>query len=285
MMKFSQGHLASCQTLAAIGSLALNASGKQMLEKMIRKGADGYEVTFPKHPEQPIKVTPREYKNYENHENCGPLNGSEPYSKRAIDVLKKEFSGSRYVWFVYQDRPHHVSGDELVRVLEVAYAKYQKFLHPKSFEGVLAEDPLAVFRHRSFHYRADECLRDFTDWEVETVAAGNSPSSASHSFAQKCRDKPALIQTVMDKLKELSKSPERFVVTACSTGSSMSNMFLDPGGKVLPWHEHIVASIDAEAQTINLVDPYNSRITMILHYEDFFQYFYLLCIAKGPISL
>ena len=271
MMNFSQGHLPSCQTLAAIGALSMNAVGRQKLQEMISKNNNVYEVTFPLLRDQPVVVAPKEY---------ATIDSASGFSLRAIDALKREFTSGNYLWAVFPDRPYHVSGEEIMRVLEIAYAKYQRLAHPQRFKNAPSDDPLLVYRDENFHYQADESLRDFTGWEVETLAAGDSTSDGSRSFAEQLQNNDHLSSSLKDKLARLSENSSDYVATACSTGKSYSKTLLDPGGKIQPWHDHIIAGVSVEAQTIHLIDPFNSRITMILHWDDFFRYFYLLATAR-----
>ena len=275
-MKFSQGHLPSCQTLAAIGSLALHVHGKPLLEKMVKKDAEGYTVTFPKHPESPIKISCEEIKAGQG------ASGTVALAERTIGALQKEFVRESYFWLAYPDRPRHVTGDELVRVLELAYAKYQLKFFAQKYSPISEKEALTVYRSKSFHYQSDDSLRDLTGWDVETLAAGESPSDSSKSYAERAAEKPQLQQMVIDKLTELSRHDEDFIVTTCTKGSPGSKMYHDPGGKIVPWHDHIVSNVNCDKQTINVIDPYNSRIAMVLHYADYFEYFYLLSIAKVP---
>jgi hypothetical protein len=269
-MNFSQGHLPSCQTLAAIGALLMNEMGRRTLQKMISRTDNDYMVTFPSLADQPIVVAAKEYAT------TGSAGG---FSVRAIDALNKEFASEKYLWAVFPDRPHHVSGDELMLVLEIAYAKYQKLAYPERFQNVPADDPLLVYRNEHFHYQADETLRDFTGWTVETLAAGASTSDGSRSFAEQAENNNLLGSSVRDKLEGLSEHRSDYVATTCSVGHSGSKTFLDPGGKIQPWHDHIVAGVSIKDHSIHLIDPFNSRITMILRWDDFYRYFYLKWIC------
>jgi len=270
-MNFSQGHLPSCQTLSAIGALSLNPLGRQHLQKMVSKVDDVYEVTFPLLPDKRVVVSPKEY---------ATTGSIKEHSRRAQEVLKKEFENERYHWVFLPDRPEHVTGDELMRVLEIAYAKYLQIAFPERYSNGHDSEPLLVYRNNKFHYQADETLHDFIGSEVETLAAGESTSESSRSFAEALETNSDLRKSLKDKLAFLSKHLSNNVATACSAGIPFTNMFLDPGGKIQPWHDHIITAVNVETETIHLIDPYNSRITMILYWEDFFRYFYLIANAE-----
>jgi len=273
-MDFSQGHLPSCQTLAAIGAMSVNPTGRLILQRMILKKDSSYEVNFPNLPGRPITVLPREYAQTDIADE------GRAFANRAIDALKNEFASDNYLWVVIQNRPYHVAGHEIVRVLEIAYAKYQKIVYPAQYADVPDEHPLLVYRHKSFHYQADESLRDLSGLEVETLTASDSISDGSHSFAERAKERNGLMLSITSKLEQLSEHPSDHIATACSVGTADSKMFLDPGGKIQPWHDHVIVAVSAKTHTLQLIDPFNSRITMTLNYDDFFDYFYLIALAK-----
>jgi tRNA(Arg) A34 adenosine deaminase TadA len=77
--------------------------------------------------DHPVVVSSKEYAT------IGSVSG---FLQRAIDALKREFASGKYLWAVFTARPFHVSGDELMRILELAYAKYQQLTHPRRFKNV-----------------------------------------------------------------------------------------------------------------------------------------------------
>ncbi len=278
-MRFSQGHLPSCQTLAAIGSLAMHVHGALLLRNMVTEDSDGYTITFPKHLNAPVKVPFKEVAPVEFEDRA------DAFAREALNLIRGAFPKQSFFWLNYPDKPAHVSGDEIVRVLELAYAKYLRSAEPHKYSSVQESDPLRVYRHKSFHYQSDDSLRDFTGWTVETLAAKDIPSESSQSFAERAVKNPALKQAVFNKLTELSSNPSKFVVTTCTKGNPGSMVYHDPGGKIVPWHDHIVSEVNWQRKTINVIDPYNSKIAMVLDWDDYCQYFYLLSIAHVPDQL
>jgi hypothetical protein len=103
---------------------------------------------------------------------------------------------------------------------------------------------------------------------------------SSRSFAQEFEITPGLLEQVLNKLKLFSDSPEKYVATVCTFGMPHAHSYHDPGMKIGPWHDHILEKVDHANEKIYVIDPYNSRITLILHYADFFRYFYLICWAS-----
>lgn len=291
-MNFSQGNLPSCQTLSALGTLWKNPAGRKQIEKMISRVGDSYEITFPGRPNQPVTVAAEEYVQNardrawnDSSGDAGAIAGAGVTAGSSVGVsgsvsTSASTSDLGYRWRPLGARGSHVSGDELMRVMEVAYAKFQKLVHAEKFAGTPDDKPLRIFKSKNFHYQADESLRDLTGWTVNTLAAGESTSDSSRSYADCFGEKPHLHSTLIAKLKELADNPQDHVATACTMGQPGSGEYLDPGSKIHPWHDHIIAAVDVEAQTINVIDPYNSRITMILHWQDFFQYFYLVADAR-----
>lgn len=275
-MDFSQGLLPSCQTLATIGALSRNERGLRLLTEMLVKKGDVYEVRFPTLPDVILSVSSDEY------EIPAGESLTEPFSMSSIAEQTQTAAGLRSMWVVYPSRPQRVSGDEIVRVLEIAYGKYQMARHAGKFAGVATGIPLQVYRHADFHYQADESLRDFTGWNVETICAGETTNDGSKSFAKVAGDKPDVIFKVSQQLAAIGERPQAFVATACSVGFSDSKSYLDPGAKILPWHDHVINSVDFVRKTVEVVDPFNSRIGLVLKFEDFLRYFCLIACATVP---
>ncbi len=275
--RFSQGHLPSCQTLATIGALLMNQHGQRMLHDMVSRQGDDYLVKFPALNE-PVLVRAVEFGTR------APVGWDVEFCNRAITALRNEFDGDGYLWVMPLDRGPYVSGDDLVQVLEIAYARYQKAMFPERYADVPEQTPLEVYRNGNFHFQADESMRDFTGWTVNTLYGGANAADSVLSIADYAVENAEHLEAVEKKLEELAANRGGYVATACSIGHPASKTYLDPGSKINPWHDHVIKEVNAKERTIALIDPFNSRITMLLYFEDFFQYFYLIADAKVPLS-
>lgn len=272
ILSFAQGRLASCQTLAAIGAISLKPSGEAILRKMLTRNADGFSVKFPC-CEEPVQI---EASDLHSHnfldESCLP----------AIDgdiEQRCDAESKRFVSTVSAPRYKHASGDFIVRVLESAYAKYQKRLHAELFDNVSDERVVEVYNEPKFHYRADMSIHDLSGLEVETLHASGTVDDSSRSFAEEFEVNPKLREQVLEKLELFSLAPEKYIATVCTFGMPHAHSYHDPGMKIGPWHDHILEKVDHANEKVYVIDPYNSRITLIVHYADFFRYFYLICWA------
>lgn len=275
--RFSQGHLPSCQTLATIGALFDNSQGHLLLQQMVTHRGDDYLVKFPALKE-PVLVREVEFSTR------AAIGWDVEFCHRAIDALRKEFEGDGYLWVMPLDRGPYVTGDALVQVLEIAYARYLKAMFPDLYKEVSDKNPLEVYKNGNFHYQADQSMRDFTGWTVNTLYGGTSAADSFLSIADHATNNPGHLEAVEKKLEELAANPGGYVATACTTGHPASKTYLDPGSKINPWHDHVITRVNADERTISLIDPFNSRITMVLYFEDFFEYFYLISDATVPMT-
>jgi len=275
-MDFCQGSLPSCQTLAAIGAIALNPRGRQMLTDMVIQDSkdDSYLVTFPELPDRPIRVKPAEIAEEDQT----------AFAERRMNSQARvlaAFNGAGVSTLIPYYRRRTVEGDTLVRVLECAYARYMKTRYENTYADVNDNSIHDVYRHRFFHYRASDSLADFTGWTVQNLIASGGPDpDESDSFREESKKRPEVLDMIKNQLMLVAHYRDDWVATVCSVGSKASTNSLDPGNKIVPWHDHILAAVDPNIETVTVIDPYNSRISMILQYWDFLKYFNLISIAR-----
>jgi hypothetical protein len=271
-----QGHLPSCQTLSAIGAIALNASGKQLLERiMTEKRPAVWVVRFPHYESQLIEVDLEkqsvEWDNLLRH----------MYDERLKPVMKVLPAGFR---ISPPFRPGHVRGDDFVRVLEIAYAKLMAAKYPDIYGHINDGDILQVYCQPGFHYRASQSLADFSGWPVEElIASGGSVPEESQSFeVENANGNPKAIERLKGMLHRFAREKDRYAAIACTVGKPGEVVFPEQSHKILPWHDHIIKRVDEHEESIELLDPYNSRIGLVLPFEDFFRFFNLIALAEVP---
>src|SRR5262249_26975623 len=92
-------------------------------------------------------------------------------------------------------------------------------------------------------------------------------------FAEEARKDPRGIEKALGELKSIASNPKKYVTVVSSVGAPGDSTYLDPGSKIVPFHDYVVKEIADSNQTICILDPYGSRILLVLDYDDFFQYF------------
>jgi hypothetical protein len=188
----------------------------------------------------------------------------------------------KYVGLVSPPRFRHVFGDPLVRILELAYAKHQKKAFPHLFGNISDDYILEIYNQPPFHYRADVSMRDLFGLVVDSLHASETFEDSSRSFADEFAVNLDFQNKVKSAFELYAQAPHKYFATVCTFGLPHTAQYHDPGMKIGPWHDHILEHVDLENRKIHIVDPYNSRITLVLHMDDFFNYFYLICLA--PVS-
>jgi hypothetical protein len=271
---FSEGTAYSCQTLVVIGALACHLQGKAKLNEICKPVVDGFEVRFCKYPDIKIKVLHEELTEWPDQIRA---EGERDFKQR-IERIKEILPPDRFFWILPRLRPAHASGDILVRVLELAYAKLMLVLDPSSYPEMTAAsgktDPLGVYHHKTFHYDPVRVMHDMTNWPVTSlIANGDATSDLSKSFAEENKKDAKVIESAYAELADLSANPDKYIAVAGSVGiSGDSYVFLDAGTLIVPCHAFVIKDVDDKKKTICLLDPYSSNIGLLLEYSDFLQY-------------
>ncbi len=274
-LSFSQGTAYSCQTLAAIGAIACNPLGKRKLNKICKSIADDFEIQFCKYPDITIKIKKLDLTEWTDQ----IRNERERDFRERLERVKEIMPPEQFFWILPRFRPEYATGDKWVRILELAYAKLMIASDPSSYPELSAvsseASSLDLYKHKSFHYDPAKVINDITNWPVTVlIANGGSYPELSKSFASENQKDPTTIKTIFSDLAEISRNPEAYAVVATSVGTPGDNyMFLDRGTIILPWHDYIIKYVDEKNQSICLLDPYNSRIGLLLEYSDFLEYF------------
>ena len=270
-ISFSQGTSYSCQTLASIGAIACNPVGLKKLNEICKPVSNGFEITFCKYPDIKLIVSQEELTEWSEEE----LKESECDFKQRLERIKEVLLPH---WKIPRPRPEHVSGDPLVRMLELAYAKLMLALEPSKYpeltNGQSKSNPLRLYHHKKFHYDPGRSISDITNWSVmQLIANGGTQFELSKSFMGESEKDTIAIDKARAELAKISDNPEKYIAVVSSVGASGDCVFLDPGSKIFPYHDYVAKKIDDKEQTICLLDPYGSRIRLELDYDDFFQYF------------
>lgn len=268
--------------MAAIGAIAEHPLGLKKLHEVCSPFENGYIARFASYPKLSIKITNEELstKNEENH-----VENDESFQQR-IEAVKKILPPTEFFWILPPLRPQHVSGDILVRALEIAYAKLYLMLEPDKYVDskiqLSAPDCLRIYHHKGFHYDPATAIHDITNWPAEELIANGSDSWwGVQSFAAESKNHPEAILKARELLKKIASSPNRFIAIASSVGEpGKSLVSLDMGGKMVPFHDYVIQKIDLMEESIYLRDPYNSRIRLVLEFDDFMQYFNMITTAS-----
>ncbi len=253
-IRIEQGCLPSCQTLATIGALSVTDSGLSHLQSLVSRVHEPeglFQVRFPGDSSD-VYVSEEE--------------------ALAKLVTPDEWSGRESPL-----KTQHADGDELARVLEVAYARHLKQSQPAHFGHVDESSIWDVYNQHFFHYAAARSLEDFTGIKPYTlIANGGEVPEESSSFADEHED---IRLKAQELLLTVSNEREHYAIIACTVGNRNSHRYLDRSCKVTAWHDHTVATIDVKRELVGLIDPYNTAIEMMMSFRTFFQFFNLLTCA------
>jgi hypothetical protein len=279
---FSQGTAYSCQTIAAIGVIANTALGLKKLQGICKPVGDGFEITFAKYPEVKVRIDNQELTAWTKEF----LEERELDFRERIERIKEILPAEKFHWILPRLRPQHVSGDRLVRVLELAYARLMLTLRPSAYPDQIEareHSDLRLYQHQNFHHDPALVINDMTNWPVQVTRADDGPQpDFSQSFAEKAKMNEALSVKILSELKATSDHPEKYLAVVSSVGvPGNSFVYLDPGNLIVPYHDYIVKSVDAKQKNICLLDPFSSRIGLLLNYDDFLEYFNIMAKATA----
>jgi len=279
-MNYSQGTAYSCQTIAAVGAIANNALGLKVLQDTCKPLDEAFEVIFRKYPHIKIRVDSKELTDWTDEN----LQEREQDFNERIKRIKAILPPEQFHWILPRLRPPYVSGDRQVRVFELAYAKLMIKLHPSTYPKLVETEGsqvLSLYQDKNFHHDPAIVLNDITNWPVKIIVAngGNKPE-LSKSFSEENKIDHSVSIGILSELAAISINPEKYVAVASSVGEpGNSFVYLDPGSFIVPYHDFIISSVDANKKSISIRDPFNSRIELVLKYDDFLQYFNTVSIA------
>lgn len=276
-IQLTQGRLADCQLLAPLYGLSRNPEGCRVLAGSITLLSNGdFEVHFKKYPHRSVLV-------------------------QAQEIMRQPLQDGRLP---------HVDSTPGVQVLEVAYARLMKLLEPEKYIDIPDDKVLGVYGCKQYHYDPETVLRDLTDWSVQKLRIRDDDGN----------ENPDQTREAMASLARFARNPELFVIVAESnvlkpspnkirqlqdafaaiSGDAETQTLkrliqtifkpwelkdkagpVDIGGKLPSWHVLSVESVNLDCQRIYLRDPHNTKIGLVLDFDDFFEKFRAITVATA----
>ncbi len=247
LIRVQQGNLPSCQTLSSIIAIGLSDNGYKHLLQMTARSESGFLVQFP----DGLQISVGE------SETIPKLDSAESDNTTELP------------------RTVCADGDEIARVLEIAYARYLHQRDADKFESRIPDATVwELYKDRAFHYRASISLEDLTGLNSTTIIAdGGIIPEHSAAFAEQPE---ATVASITNLLIELASIKDHVAVIACTAGTPHSGRYLERGHKITSWHDHAVTTILPQERIIGVLDPYNSEIEMRMPFEMFLKHFNLV---------
>lgn len=274
-----QGQLPDCQLLTVLYALSTIPQGQAILKRMISLTPDGdFVVRFKKYPGRPITVSRQEV-----------------YRKP-----RNKFS----------QRAKQADADLGIRILEVAYPRLMKEVSPSAYANIPHDRILSLYEHNCYHQNPIRVLDDITGWNVEYLtfrknshheatyreameqqlsALAENPQSRLLLAASNVTEKqPNYIKRLHDAYAKVADPRElallEKVIAKTFNDDELAdwNYSVDPGRKLPGYHLLTVAAADRNKRTVELRDPHNTAIGLILSYEDFFKQFRGIVVANVP---
>lgn len=224
-LHLAQGALNDCQLLSVLFALSRNRTGTRLLSRMIHPQKNGdFLIEF------------------------------KPYPHLKIPVRAAEIRDQRKMMEGFQ--PKQVRGSLEARILEVAYARLMKTLHPLKYRKIPDHKVLDVYNSKEYHYSSSKVIGDFTGWQIEPVRIANT-------------------ETALKAFERYADNPDRYVMTTFTKQPVTENKFLDLGDKIRGTHGFAVETIDLPNQQISLRDPHNTDVGIHMDFKLFFKHFLL----------